>query len=66
MNKRPLCWVLLCFAAFLGLLELLGITHGAIPAGILVWRNWQPGKRMGRLPVWQSVMRQNKTYLIFI
>ena len=33
MNKRPLCWVLLCFAAFLGLLELLGITHGGDPRG---------------------------------
>lgn len=33
MNKRPLCWVLLCFAVFLGLLELLGITHGGDPRG---------------------------------
>lgn len=33
MNKRPLCWACLCFAAFLGLLEFLGITHAGDPRG---------------------------------
>lgn len=33
MNRRPLCWLLICFAVFIGLLEFLGVTHGGSPPG---------------------------------
>ncbi|MGI6011166.1 MAG: ComEC/Rec2 family competence protein [Ruminococcus sp.] len=48
MNKRPLCWIWLWFAVFIGLQELLGVTHGGDPRDCQQLQELALGEAYGR------------------